>query len=93
MTYLPVEVSGAITVALIVVLGIFIFPWVLRRRAGRAVVAVSTVLLAALFILFESARGNSDGVGVLVAGLLGAAPALAAAIVTRLQRAAPPSNR
>jgi hypothetical protein len=93
MIDLPVGVSGSISVALIVVLGIFVFPWLMRRRAGRVVVVVTTVLLAALFIAFETARGSSEAASFVVAGLLGAAPALTAVIVTRLQRAAPPSNR
>lgn len=93
MSNLPVGLSGSITVALIVVLGIFVFPWLLRRRGGRAIVAVSTLLLAALFIAFETARGSSDASSLAVAGLLGAAPALTALIVARLQRAAPSSNR
>ncbi len=93
MTGVPVSISGSITVALIVVLGVFVYPWLLRRRGGRVIVAVITLLLAALFIAFESAGERSGTAGAVVAGLLGAAPAVAGVIVTRLQRSPPPANR
>ena len=81
---IPVSVSGAITIALIVVLGVFVFPALLRRTAGRWAVAVATLVLMALFFVFDSASGLS-GSPLLSAIAIGLAPLLAGVIVYRLQ--------
>lgn len=85
MLDVPVAVSGAVTVALIVVLGIFVYPALLARRPGRALVAVATVLLGVVFFVFDRASGLSSRpvVGAIAIALL---PLLAGAIVYRLGR-------
>lgn len=86
MLDIPVAASGAVTVALIVVLGIFVYPALLARPPGKALVAVATVLLGVVFFLFDRASGLSSRpiVSAIVIALL---PLLAGAIVYRLGRA------
>ena len=85
MTAIPVAASGAITVALIVVLGIFVFPALLRRTMGRWAVAIVTLALMALFFVFD--RGSGLSSHPLVSAIaIGLAPLLAGTIVYRLQR-------
>ena len=86
---MAVAASGAITVALIVVLGIFVYPALLRRPLGKAMVALSTVALTVLFFLFDRASGLSTS-PVASAIALALAPLLPGTIVYRLQRGKPP---
>jgi hypothetical protein len=85
MVSIPVAAAGAITVALIVVLGVFVFPVLLRRTTGRWAVAIATLALVALFFVFDSGSGLSSH-PLLSAIVIGLAPLLAGAIVYRLQR-------
>ena len=77
--------SGAITVALIVVLGIFVFPALLRQTTGRWAVAIVTLALMALFFAFDRGSGLSS-YPMVSAIAIGLAPLLAGTIVYRLQR-------
>jgi hypothetical protein len=86
---IPTALSGPITIALIVVLGIFVYPWLLGRRHGRIVVSLATLLLAALFMAFEASDERASATAIVLAGLIGLAPVLAGVIVARLQRRAP----
>jgi hypothetical protein len=85
MTAIPVAVSGSITVALIVILGIFVYPAVLRRPTGKGIVAIATVLLMVLFFLFDRASGFSTN-PVASAIALALATLLVGTIVYQLQR-------
>lgn len=82
---IPVAVSGAITVALIVVLGIFIYPALLRRPLGKAIVAIATVGLCVLFFIFDRASGLSTN-AVASAIAIALAPVLVGTIVHQLGR-------
>jgi hypothetical protein len=86
MPDVPVEVAGALTIALIVVLGVFVYPALLARRGGRMLVAIATALLAALAVVFDRASGLSREAAVAVAIAIALAPVITAAIVARLQR-------
>lgn len=86
MNDVPVAIAGAVTVALIVILGIFVYPALLRRAIGRAAVAVMTALLVGLFYLFDHGSGLSGAWQFMTAIALGLAPLLAGSIVYRLQR-------
>lgn len=81
----PVAASGAITVALIVVLGIFVYPALLPRPMGKAIVAILTVALGALFFLFDRGSGLSSH-PVVSAVAIALAPLLAGVVVHHLQR-------
>jgi hypothetical protein len=81
----PVAVSGAVTVALIVGLGIFVYPPLLKRPRGRSAVTIGTLLLAMLAFVFDRASGVSSNP--LVASVaIAVAPLFVATIVHRLQR-------
>jgi hypothetical protein len=77
--------AGAITIALIVVLGTFVYPAWLRSAPGRWGVAASTVLLGVLFYSFD----RPDAVGSLgamaFAAIWALAPLGAGLLVWRLQ--------
>ncbi len=90
MDQIPVPLAGGLTIALIVVLGIFVYPALLRRPQGKAVVGMATLLLSALFLIFDQRSGVSVGNPVVVAFALALAPVLTGAIVFRLQRGNPP---
>jgi hypothetical protein len=85
---IPVAASGAITVGLIVVLGIFVYPALLRRPLGKALVAISTVILCVLAFLFDRASGLSTN-PVASAIAIALAPVLVGTIVHQLVRAKP----
>jgi len=85
MGSIPVALSGAVTVALIVVLGIFVYPALLRREMGKAYVAIATVILMVLFFLFDRGSGLSSN-PVASAIAIGFAPVIAGTIVHQLQR-------
>ena len=90
MIAIPAALSGPITIALIVVLGVFAYPWLLGRPQGRIRVALATLVLAGLFMVFEAGNENTTLSRIVLAGLLGLAPVVAGVIVARLQRRAPP---
>jgi hypothetical protein len=82
---IPVAISGAVTIALIVVLGIFVYPLLLRRPGGRVLVTLATTFLVGLFATFQAATEGASGLSIAVAGLLALAPLIAGIIVARLQ--------
>ena len=89
MSSVPLALSGSVSIALIVVLGIFVFPWLLARRGGALAVVGATVLLVGLFAAFQLGSDEGSGpVALFVAALAGCAPAAVALIVRRLQGAA-----
>ncbi len=85
MIDIPLAISGPATIALIVVPGIFAYPWLMRRPGGRAAIAVATLVLAGLFMLFEAGSEASTVLSVGCAGLLALAPLAAGIVVARLQ--------
>jgi hypothetical protein len=85
MTSVPVPVAGSITIALFVVLGVFVYPWLLRRRLGVLAVALATAALTVLFYVFTGS--DYPTLERVVFGVLcGLAPVLAGVIVFRIQK-------
>lgn len=85
MSSVPVPVAGSITIALTVVLGVFVYPWLLQRRLGVLVVALATVALSILFTVFTGS--DYSPVQRAVSGVLcGLAPVVAGVIVWRIQK-------
>jgi hypothetical protein len=83
MTAIPLTVSGPLTIALIVLLGIYVYPrWLAQRATWR--VALATPLLIALFVTFELAGGGGSAIGVVLAVVYALAPLVAGIIVARL---------
>ncbi len=81
---LSVPVAGAITIALIVILGIFVYPWLLAQRYGRWIVGLMTLLLGALFVGFQGAGSSATWSARAAAWAFG--PVVAGVIVWRIQR-------
>ncbi len=88
MSELPVQVGGAITIALIVALGIFVYPWMLTLLYGAWIVAAMTLLLGALFVTFQvgTSANGSNLYAVVLAATWALGPVIAGVIVWRLQR-------
>ena len=86
MIGIPQSISGPITIGLIVILGVFVYPWLLARPRGPIIVAASTVALAALFVAFESGNAGIGPQRLLGAAALSFAPVLAGWIVARMQK-------
>ena len=81
---LPIEVAGAITIALIVVLGIFVYPWLLARSSGPWIVGLMTIVLGALFVGFQGSGSTMVSLAFAAGWALG--PVIAGVIVRRIQR-------
>ena len=87
---LPLNVTGPITIACLVILGIFVYPLLLKRPPARGrgsayvAVVIATSLLTVVF--YQFARDTQP---VLLRGALAffwaVAPLIAASIVTRLR--------
>jgi hypothetical protein len=84
MSDIPIAVAGTISIALIVGLGIFVYPWLLAQRHGAWILALITVLLAALFVVFQGSDSSRASLVAAAAWALG--PVVAGVIVYRLQR-------
>jgi hypothetical protein len=82
----PTALAGAVTVAVLVGLGIFVYPWLLTRRFGAAVIAVATIALALLFFYFDLGRGTSTAMSIALGVLWALAPLVAGLIVRRINR-------
>ena len=76
---LSVPVAGAITIALIVGLGIFVYPWLLAKRYGPWIVGLMTILLGALFVGFQGSRSSTSTLAFAAGWALG--PVIACVIV------------
>lgn len=84
MDAIPQGLAGAVTLAALVGLGIFIYPWLLTRRGGVWFVAGATLLLAPLFYTFDTGTGAADALSAALALLWALAPAAVGVIVWRL---------
>ncbi len=84
------EVTGAITIALIVVLGIFVYPWLLAQRNGPWVVGGMTIVFGALFVTFQGSGSSAYSLALAAAWAL--SPVIAGVIVYRIQRRADKGN-
>ncbi len=76
--------AGTVTIAALVGLGIFVYPWLLQRR-GAAVIGAVTVLLTFVFYAFDRSSSVPIATSALLAALWALAPVLAGVIVWRLQ--------
>ncbi len=78
------QTAGAITIALIVGLGIFVYPRLLAQRYGAWFVGLTTLLLGALFVVFQGSGSSVYSLALAAGWAL--APVLAGVIVFRIQR-------
>jgi hypothetical protein len=78
--------SGTVTIAALVALGIFVYPWLLARRGGGAIIVAATCVLALLFYRFDRGSGTAPALSAIFALLWAIAPAVTALLVRRLTR-------
>ncbi|MEO8187252.1 MAG: hypothetical protein ABI580_07815 [Burkholderiaceae bacterium] len=85
---LPPQVAGAITIALFVGLGIFVYPWLLAQPYGRWVVGLTTMFIGALFVAFQvgNSGSNSSLYSLVLAAAWALGPVVAGVVVWRIQR-------
>ena len=86
MDPIPQGLAGAFTLAALVGLGIFVYPWLLKRRSGTVWVAAATALLTPLFHSFDASTGTSETLSAALALLWALAPVGVGVIVWRLSR-------
>jgi hypothetical protein len=84
MNQFSIPVASAITIVLIVGLGIFVYPWLLAQRYGLWVVGLMTLVLGLLFVVFQGSASSTSSR--MVAGGLALAPVITGVIVRRIQR-------
>lgn len=78
---IPASIAGSVTVLLLVVLGLFIYPRLLRRRGGALMIGASTVVLTVLFYLFDNPPGLETGTSGLLALVWALLPLIAGLLV------------
>jgi len=81
-----IELAGGITVFLLVSLGIFIYPWLLGKRWGSALIALITLGLAGLYFYFD--QGRSSTLAAASFATLWALAPVAVSLITRRKRQA-----
>jgi hypothetical protein len=82
----PTWFAGTVTIVALIGLGIFIYPWLLRKPWGAGAVYAITVALGFLFYAFDSSGDAPFAVSALLAVLWALAPVAAGILVYRLQR-------
>ncbi|MCX8003858.1 MAG: hypothetical protein N2688_02710, partial [Burkholderiaceae bacterium] len=80
------QLAGVLTVALLIGCGVFLYPWLLARRGGLPWVIALTVLLAALFYLFDRPRAQPPVISLAFALLWAALPLAAGIAAERWRR-------
>ena len=58
---MPINLAGALTILFLVGFGIFLYPWLLKRRGGLPIVLLLTAALATMFYFFDEASGVESG--------------------------------
>ena len=86
MPEFPTALAGGVTIAALVGLGIFIYPWLLGRKHGAGAIGAITVLLTFLFYTFDRSNDVPISTSAALALLWALAPVLAGVIVYRLGR-------
>jgi hypothetical protein len=92
MIEFPTWFSGSVTLVALIGLGIFLYPWLLRRPGGRAAVGAMTVVLIIVFYLFDRSLDTPIFTSWLFAALWAAAPAAVALFLHRMYRRNHPAN-
>lgn len=75
MIAFPTWFAGTVTIVALVGLGIFLYPWLLRRVGGASAVGAITVVLTFVFYLFDRSMNTPILTSLLLATLWAAAPA------------------
>lgn len=81
----PVGLAGTLTILFLVAFGVFFYPWLLKRRGGKFVVAGLSVLLGVLFYLFDDSDHVETSTSVGLALFWALLPVATGILVWRLQ--------
>jgi len=84
---IPVAWAGAITIAALVGLGIFVYPWLLAQRGGAWIIGAITLALVPLYIYFG--YGRAGLVATVVSAVLWALAPVAACLILRRLKGGP----
>jgi hypothetical protein len=79
---ISVNLAGSLTILLLVGFGVFLYPWLLKRRGGFLAVGALTVLLVMLFYLFDEPTGVATSTSAILALVWGLLP-LAVGLLVR----------
>jgi len=82
----PTELAGAVTIVALVGLGIFVYPYLLKRGGGVAMIGATTLVLTFLFYAFDSTRAEPIAPSAALALVWALAPVAVALLVHRLTR-------
>jgi len=82
---IPVTLAGTLTILFLVGFGLFLYPWLLRRRGGALMVGAATVVLIVLFYLFDQPSGADPSASGVLAIVLGLLPLITALLVKYAQ--------
>lgn len=82
----PNGLAGSVTIACPVGLGIFGYPWLLKRNGGAILIGAITALLTLLFYAFDRGSNVPVATSILLALLWAVAPAIVGVLVFRMQR-------
>jgi hypothetical protein len=88
----PTPIAGTVTIAALIGLGIFVYPFLLKQRGGAGLVSAITVMLTFLFYAFDSARDEPIALSAGLAVLWALAPVAAGTIVYRLSLRGTPAQ-
>ena len=86
MLEFPTALAGSLTIAALVGLGIFVYPWLLGQRGGSGAIGAVTVVLTFLFYTFDRSNDVAIATSAALAALWALAPVGAGLLVYRLQR-------
>jgi hypothetical protein len=83
---IPVGLAGTLTILVLVGCGIFLYPWLFKRRGGFLIVAMLTVLLTVLFYLFDDSLGVETSTSATLAVVWALLPVMTASLVHYFRR-------
>jgi drug/metabolite transporter (DMT)-like permease len=81
----PVTLAGTLTILFLVGFGIFLYPWLLRRRGGALIAGALTAVLGVLFYFFDNPNNAEAGASGLLAAILAVLPLLTGLLVKYAQ--------
>jgi hypothetical protein len=82
---IPVNIAGSLTILFLVVFGVFLYPWLLKRRGGALAVGALTVLLMVLFYLFDDPIGVETSTSAVLAIIWALLPLATGLLVRYMQ--------
>lgn len=76
--------AGTVTIAALIGLGTFLYPWLLRRAGGHSAMGAITVMLGFVFYLFDRSMNTPIAASAILATLWASMPAVVGLLLHRL---------